>query len=71
MDVETADTLIQLRTTLAGEGRSLWLGGVHDSGRTLLLRAGYAPSLAEGRIFPDVASAVAAYERRPVSVSSS
>ena len=65
MDVETADTLAQLRTALAGEGRTLWLGGVHDSGRTLLLRAGYAATLAEGRIFPDAASAVHAFEHRP------
>jgi MFS superfamily sulfate permease-like transporter len=65
IDIETADTLAQLRTTLAGEGRTLWLGGVHDSGRTLLLRAGYAATLAEGRIFPNVASAVHAFEHPP------
>lgn len=70
LDIETADTLAELRGTLAAEGVELWLAGVHEPVRQMLERSGYSPPTGEAPVFPDLGQAVEAFSssadgRRP------
>jgi high affinity sulfate transporter 1 len=64
LDIESADTLEDARAELERLAIELWLGGAHARVREMLMRAGFAGPAGEGRIFSDVAGAVAAFERR-------
>jgi MFS superfamily sulfate permease-like transporter len=63
LDIETADTLAELRETLAAEGVELWLAGVHEPVRRMLGRSGYLPPTGEAPVFPDLGQAVEAFSR--------
>ena len=65
LDVETADVLAELRTTLAAGGVELWLAGAHGQVRDLLRRSGYQEGSAGSAapVYPDLAQAVEAAAR--------
>jgi high affinity sulfate transporter 1 len=65
LDVETADVLAELRTTLAAGGVELWLAGAHSQVRDLLRRSGYQDGSAGSAapIYPGLAQAVEAAAR--------
>jgi high affinity sulfate transporter 1 len=64
LDIESADTLTEVRAELASAGIDLRLAGVHGNVRDMLVRSGYIDPTDEVTVFPDIETAVTAFELR-------